>query len=438
MHTSEGSLDGKTIVRFSHSFTDGAGIENHLEYLNRELLKRNAMNIIQIYMHSDKSLSTESISLGKGTLLKIPLPSIPRKKLQTTENGLHSLLMKLRSISSHTPAIQFTDTLKFILYSTQIRILGESSRKLYEKRFQEVEHLDVVIRKIFTRSSVDLVVNHFAGSKDSLLLMQAAQHHSIPVLVINHFHNRWLNYIPIREQLHFASLAAGVSGQNIPRYIQSRFVNLSNGIDTCFFRQSLATPPDGFNSNHPVILLPARFEHAKGHLDILKVAHILRKSGKTVRLIFIGRADCNVYKEQLIKSIYEHNLQNQVEFKGQVDQITLRQWYSISSVVVLPSYQEGCGRVLLEAQAMEIPPVAYRTGGTPEAIIDNETGFLVEHGNIGKFASRIELLITNPQLRKLMGNRGRKFVEKNFSLPALAQRHELTYFNVMNNVKTLQ
>jgi glycosyltransferase involved in cell wall biosynthesis len=432
MRTTEGSLDGKTIVRFSHSYTEGAGIENHLEYLNRELLKRNSMNIIQIYMHSDKSLSTESVSFGKGTLLKIPLSSIPGTNSRTRANYINSLLKKLLSFTRYSSASNVTDALKFMLYTTQIRILGESSRKLYEKRFRAFEHMDVVIQKIFTRSSVDLVVNHFAGSKDSLLLLQAAQQYSIPVLVINHFHNRWLNYIPIREQLHFATMAAGVSGQNIPRYIRNRFVNLSNGIDTSFFRKSLVTPPDNYKSSNPVVLLPARVHSSKGHIDLLKAAHILRKNGKLINLVFVGRVDSDDYKELLIKYAYEHNLQNQVEFRGLVNQISLRQWYSISDIVALPSYQEGFGRVLLEAQAMEIVPIAYKNGGTPEALVDNETGFLIEPGAIAKLVSKIELLINNPQLRIQMGAAGRKFVEKNFSLPALAQRHELTYYNIMS------
>lgn len=437
IRTSEGSLDGKTIVRFSHAYTEGAGVENHLEHLNRELLKRNAMNIIQIYMLSDSSLSTESVSFGKGTLLKIPLSSIPGHNRHTPANSIHSLLKKLLAFSRHSSATNVTDALKFMLYTTQIRILGDSRRKLYEKKFRAFEHMDVVIQKIFTRSSVDLVVNHFAGSKDSLLLLQAARQHSIPVLVINHFNNRWLNYIPIREQLHFATMTAGVSGQNIPRYIRNRFVNLSNGIDTSFFRKSLATSPDNFNPGNPVALLPARVEPSKGHMDLLKAAHMLRKNGRIIHLVFVGRVDSKEYKENLIKFTYEHNLQNQVEFKEPVDQITLRRWYSISDIVALPSYQEGCGRVLLEAQSMEIAPIAYRNGGTPEALIDNETGFLIEQGAIAKLASKIELLINNPQLKTQMGSAGRKFVEKNFSLPALAQRHELTYYSVMNHTNTL-
>jgi glycosyltransferase involved in cell wall biosynthesis len=430
--TTEGCLNGKTIIRFTHSGTDGAGIENHLNYLNRELLNRNAMNIIQIYMDSATSSSTESISFGKGTLLKIPLPSTRDPNQSAPPRFMQKLTRQFYHLSLNPNITNLNDTIKFLLYKTQLRIFGERKRKLYEKRFYEVEHLDVVIQKIFTRSTVDLVVNHFAGGKDSLHLMQEAQSRSVPILIVNHFNNRWFNNIPIREQTHLASLAAGISNRDIPRYIRGNFVNLSNGIDTRFFQRSLANTPIKFSKKYPVILLPARVEPAKGHLDMLKALNILKKRRIKAQLICIGRIDSISYKERCCRFAKEHQLQDFVEFEGLVDQTTLRQWYFIADIVVLPSYQEGSGRVLLESQAMQVPPIAYRTGGTPEMIIDKETGMLVNPGNIRKLSEKVELLLKDPALRQRMGNRGRLNVEKNFSLTALAQRHESAYYDLIN------
>jgi glycosyltransferase involved in cell wall biosynthesis len=431
--TSEGCLDGKTIIRFTHSSSDGAGIENHLNYLNRELLNRNAMNIIQIYMNSAPSSSTESISFGKGTLLKIPLPSLPRTDKSAPPYLVQKFTRSFYHLSLNPKFTTLSDSLKFLFYKTKLQIFGERKRTLYEKRFYEVDHLDVVIQKIFTRSTVDLVVNHFVGGKDSLLLMREAQSRSVPILIINHFHNRWFNYIPIREQIHLASLAAGTSSQNIPRYIRHNFINLSNGIDTHFFQRSLVNSPMEFSKKYPVILLPARVQPAKGHLDMLKVLHILKKRRIEVQVIFIGRIDSIQFKEQCSKFAKEHQIQDFVKFVGQVDQTTLRQWYFVADIVVLPSYQEGCGRVLLESQAMEVPPIAYKTGGTPEAIVDKDTGILVESGHIRELTEKIEMLLKDPALRQMMGSKGRQFVEKNFSLTALAQRHESTYYNLINS-----
>jgi glycosyltransferase involved in cell wall biosynthesis len=430
--TTEGCLDGKTIIRFTHSSSDGAGIENHLNYLNRELLNRNAMNIIQIYMDSTTSASTESISFGKGTLLKIPLPSLPCPEKNAHPLFFQKLTGRFYHLSLNPKVTMFSDSLKFLFYMTQLRIFGERKRKLYEKRFREVDHLDIVIQKIFTRSAVDLVVNHFAGGKDSLLLMQEAHSRLVPILIVNHFHNRWFNYIPIREQTHLASLTAGTSARDLPHYIQRNFINLSNGIDTRFFQRSLSTNPMECTKKYPVILLPARVEPAKGHLDILKALCILKKRRINAQLICVGRVDSKQFKEQCCKFAKEHTMQDQVEFTGQVDQTTLRQWYFIADIVVLPSYQEGSGRVLLESQAMQVPPIAYKTGGTPETIIDKETGILVDPGKIKKLSEKVELLLKDPALRQRMGNRGRLHVEKNFSLTALAQRHESVYYDLIN------
>ncbi len=431
--TTEGCLDGKTIIRFTHSSTYSDGIENHLNYLNRELLNRNAMNIIQIYMDSAPSSSTESISFGKGALLKIPLPSLPHSDKNIAPHLVQKFTRRFYHLSRHPNVTNLSDSLKFLFYKTELLIFGERKRKLYEKRFYEVDHLDVVIQKIFTRSSVDLVVNHFAGGKDSLLLMQEAHNREVPILIVNHFHNRWFNYIPIREQTNFASLAAGTSNHNIPGYIRRNFINLSNGIDTRFFQRTLSTTPIEFSKKYPVILLPARVEPAKGHLDMLKVLHLLKKRKINAQLIFLGRIDSIRFKEQCEHFAKEHQLQDFIEFKGKVDQSTLRQWYFIADIVVLPSYQQRSGRVLLESQAMEVPPITYKTGTTPETIIDNDTGVLVDQGSIRKLAEKVELLLKNPALRQKMGSKGRQFVEKKFSLTALAQRHESAYFDLINS-----
>jgi colanic acid/amylovoran biosynthesis glycosyltransferase len=166
---------------------------------------------------------------------------------------------------------------------------------------------------------------------------------------------------------------------------------------------------------------------------MFKVLHILKKRQINAQLIFLGRIDSIQFKEQCNNFAKEHHLQDFVEFKGLIDQSTLRQWYFIADIVVLPSYQEGCGRVLLESQAMEVPPIAYKTGGTPESIIDKETGILVDQGNIRKLAEKIESLLKAPAQRHKMGSKGRQFVEKNFSLSALAQRHESTYYELINS-----
>jgi glycosyltransferase involved in cell wall biosynthesis len=69
----------------------------------------------------------------------------------------------------------------------------------------------------------------------------------------------------------------------------------------------------------------------------------------------------------------------------------------------------------LEAMAMELPVVGFKTSGMPEVILDGETGFLVDLGDTKAMTEKINLLLSDESLRREMGQKARKFVEDNFS-----------------------
>ena len=70
---------------------------------------------------------------------------------------------------------------------------------------------------------------------------------------------------------------------------------------------------------------------------------------------------------------------------------------------------------LKEAQLMRKPVIATNVGGNPEMMIDGKTGFLVEQGNAEQLIEKFELLLTDLDISKRMGDEGRKFIEDTFS-----------------------
>jgi glycosyltransferase involved in cell wall biosynthesis len=90
----------------------------------------------------------------------------------------------------------------------------------------------------------------------------------------------------------------------------------------------------------------------------------------------------------------------------------------------------------MEAQAMKLPPVGYIIGGTPKALIDGKTGFVVPSGDIAALTDRLACLLANDAKRKDMGEKGREFVLKNFGLNALAARHEHLYVSVLSKINS--
>jgi glycosyltransferase involved in cell wall biosynthesis len=96
--------------------------------------------------------------------------------------------------------------------------------------------------------------------------------------------------------------------------------------------------------------------------------------------------------------------------------------YKSCDIFLMPSRQEGFGIVFLEAMAFKKPVIGGNHGGTPEVILDNETGFLVEHGDVDGLADRIAILLRDPELCKRMGEAGRRRVEENYTFEPLRRK----------------
>ena len=74
-----------------------------------------------------------------------------------------------------------------------------------------------------------------------------------------------------------------------------------------------------------------------------------------------------------------------------------------ADIFVLPSYREGFGSVIIEAAACGVPSIAYRTEGVVDAIIDRQTGLLIEKGNVNAFAIAMRKLGSDQSLRRKLG-----------------------------------
>ncbi|MBI2962859.1 MAG: glycosyltransferase family 4 protein [Deltaproteobacteria bacterium] len=81
----------------------------------------------------------------------------------------------------------------------------------------------------------------------------------------------------------------------------------------------------------------------------------------------------------------------------------VRRLLAAADVLALTSLWEGLPRVTLQAMAAAKPMVATRVDGTPEAVIDGRTGFLVESSDVAAFADRLSRLIADPALARDLG-----------------------------------
>ena len=392
------SLDGKTIFRFAHigRRSSFGGVESYLKDLNEILLRRNDMRILQMYFVIDKESPKVAVEqVGQGEIIWIPsILAITQKPQMSKAQRLWAILMRLKNNQSM------------------------------------VSH-DILLSTL-NEYQIDLASFHWI-SEDSRTVIDYLIKRRVPFVVINHFSNKKLNRRLIKNQISGARAIGGVSSIDIPNFIRNRFVNLSDSVDTDFFHFKKASPLRN-KIDTPLILLPARITEEKGHLDAVRALGRISQEGFNAVLAFAGRLGSRAFMNRLTEVISEEHVQDRVLFLGELDIRDLRNWYAASRVVVLPSIQEGLGRVLLEAQAMERPVVAYATGGIPEAVRDGGGGYLVPSKDIGALACRIRELLESPVQCNEMGKAGRAHVVNNFSLESLAVRHEEFYLSVLSRV----
>jgi len=163
----------------------------------------------------------------------------------------------------------------------------------------------------------------------------------------------------------------------------------------------------------PVISHGAILRGEKGHSTILKALVKVKKVIPDVRYLIAGEGQDKPLLEAEIAAL---DLSENVLLTGILKKIAplLRK----SDLAVLPSLVEPLGMFQIEAQYLEVPTIASRVGGIPETMQDQETGLMIESGNVEEWAKAIIWMLSNQEPAKQMAKSGKQMVIEKFSLDA--------------------
>jgi glycosyltransferase involved in cell wall biosynthesis len=150
-----------------------------------------------------------------------------------------------------------------------------------------------------------------------------------------------------------------------------------------------------------------------------------------VRFLVIGEPNPSdrTYLDVLIHLAERLGIRDRVVFTGLRSDVP--GLLACAAVSVMPSLNEALPNVLLESMAAAAPVVATRVGGTPEAIQDGVTGMLVPPGDSPALAKAIHQLLADPELAARLGQAGRQFVCRRFSMDAMVQATERLYHSLL-------
>lgn len=165
-----------------------------------------------------------------------------------------------------------------------------------------------------------------------------------------------------------------------------------------------------------VIVSVGRLIPRKGHRTLIEAFPAVLRAVPGARLLIVGEGPERPALEQLV---LRRGLLGAVGFRASADDREVREAVASADVFALtprndPREPEGFGIVYLEAAALGKPSVATRVGGVPEAVLDGETGFLIQPDAPDATAAALVKLLSDAELRERFGAAARARVARDF------------------------
>jgi len=173
-----------------------------------------------------------------------------------------------------------------------------------------------------------------------------------------------------------------------------------------------------------IILLPGRLTKWKGQEIFIESLSLLveKYNIENFHAVILGSDQGrDLYSKKLLLLVERYRLGKKITFIENCKEMPLA--YKLSDLVISSSIEpEAFGRIAVEAQAMNKPIIASDIGGSRETVLNNKSGLLYKY-NDGKELAKIinKIMAMNKKSLRIMGEQGRKNVEKKFNVDQMCQ-----------------
>jgi glycosyltransferase involved in cell wall biosynthesis len=225
--------------------------------------------------------------------------------------------------------------------------------------------------------------------------------------------NRWT--VPLATHVVAVSERVAAYARQEFRVPADRLTTIPNGVDLVHFRPT-ARPA---RSQEVVIGCTARLHRKNDHDSLLKAFAQIAPEWPDARLLLVGRGP----EEERLRVLADRlELSARVRFAG--EQADVAPFLEEMDLYVQSSIAEGMPNSILEAMATGLPVVATAVGGTPEVVVDGETGVLAPPRDPVALAKALAAFLANPAMAEAFGRAGRARVETHFGEILMQQRVE--------------
>ncbi|WP_346012258.1 glycosyltransferase family 4 protein [Streptomyces sp. SID3343] len=209
----------------------------------------------------------------------------------------------------------------------------------------------------------------------------------------------------------------------------ARMVQLPPGVDENVFRPDVGGAHVRARlglSDRPVVVCVSRLVPRKGQDVLIHALPRIRRRVPDAALLIVGGGP---YRAELEATVDRVGVRDSVVFTGAVPWEELPAHHEAGDVFAMPCRTrrkgldvEGLGIVYLEASAVGRPVVAGDSGGAPDAVLEGETGYVVDGRSPAAVADRVARLLADPTEAARMGAAGRRWVEKEWRWDLLSNR----------------
>lgn len=215
------------------------------------------------------------------------------------------------------------------------------------------------------------------------------------------------------------------------RYIKGSGVDLK---EFCYTPEPVVNENDNENeksANKLRVILTARMIVEKGVFILTEAAEKLRSKyeGK-VEFLLVGGIDDHpgaITKEQL-GTVCDGTYIQWLGYRTDVKELL-----QSSHIVAFPLYyMEGLPKSLIEATAIGRPVITCNSVGCKETVMDGYNGYLIPTKDVDALVAKLDILLSDANLRQEMGKNSRKYAEENFSIDVVIERHLSIYQELVN------
>jgi glycosyltransferase involved in cell wall biosynthesis len=298
------------------------------------------------------------------------------------------------------------------------------------------------MKRFFKERNFDVVHTH--SSKAGILGRAAAWDAKVPLVVhtvhgqaFHRYEKPWKNWLYITAEKWAAkrchkiyAVAQAMIDQCVEAGVApaDKYKVVYSGMEIDRFLNSKPEPELrdqlGIPEGAKVLGTVARLFPLKGYEYFLPAAKAIAEKHPETHFLIVGNGSM---REEMDQQIAEYGLTDRFHFAGLVPPHEVYRYIALMDILLHLSLREGLPRSVVQALGSGKPAIGFKLDGTPEVVLDGETGYCAEPQNVDSVIESALKILDNPELAEEMGRKGKELVAEKFDWHVMADILEQEY-----------